>query len=326
MILTNDERADIEKWRSTVTEEILLQLFINKDDAGRQILAFCTEMADLVPEIILETAGESDDVLSKIMIGHNISYSALPHKNELEPFLGALSARGFLGAHIPDLLEPVITNISIPVMLKIYVSPDCPFCPGVVSQSLAAARLNPVINVSVIDGSLYPEQAARDNIRSVPALILDDSFRWTGEVDPEELIRMITERDPLNLGADTLRNIIHDGRAEEVAEMMVNRGKVFPAFVELLIDINWTVRLGAMAVFEYLVEKSPELCHEVNVELGERFPDQDSRVQGDIIYLMGESSDPAVRPFLEKVIKGDFTPEVIESAMDALDNFHHTAT
>jgi hypothetical protein len=124
------------------------------------------------------------------------------------------------------------------------------------------------------------------------------------------------------IGAEIFKNIIHDGRAEEVAEMMVSRGQVFPAFLELLTENNWTDRLGAMAAFEYLVEKSPDLCHRINIALCDRFQQNpEDRIKGDILYLLGESGDRSVIPFLLSVIKGKFSPEVVEAAEDALDNF-----
>ena len=245
----------------------------------------------------------------------------MPLQNELAPFLDTLSMKTSSAVDDSDGLRAAVTHIKIPAMLKIYVSPQCPFCPQAVTRCLAMARLNRFIQVSVIDCSLYPEQAAQDNIRSVPTLILDDCLRWTGSVDSEELIRMIATRDPMLLGKESIKNIIHDGRAEEVAKMMAGRGQVFPAFVELLTDNNWTVRLGAMAAFEYLVEKSPELCHEINIQLCERFTGAEDRIQGDIAYLLGESRDSTVVAFLESVIRGAFAPEVIEAASDALTNF-----
>lgn len=320
MILTRREKTDIEKWRHELNNDLLLNLSIKDDDAGHQIHSFCVELADLVPEITLKSVKEKDIILSGIMVSPNIMYSALPVVNELRPFLNALSMSATSLGNIPGGLQSALLNITTPAIIKIYISPHCPFCPQVVTRCLGMARLNPVIKVSVIDGNLFPEEAKKNKIRSVPTLILDDSFRWNGPVDLEKLIKVIAQRDSMLPGIETLKNIIHDGRAEEIAEMMVTRGQVFPTFIELLTDINWNVRLGAMVVFEYLVEKSPTLIYRVNVDLCDRFPDLEDRIQGDIIYLLGESGDRSIVPFLKSVTKGSFTPEVMEAAADALEN------
>ena len=325
MILTENEIRNIEEWRHGLKNDILLQLSIKDSEAGRQISAFCTELADLVPEISLKNIRDEDLSISGIMIGRNIIYCAVPVSNEFVPFLDALSPVASAINDIPHKLQSALLKIKTPAMLKIYISPHCTFCPRAVTQCLTLARANPVIEITVIDGSLYPEQAARDKIRSVPTLILDDSFRWTGSIDLEELINVIAERDPMLLGAETFKNIIHDGRAEEVADMMFARGQVFPAFLDLITDTKWTVRLGAMAAYAYLADRSPGLCNKVNVDLCDRFMDLDYTVQGDVIFLLGESGDRSVIPFLDSIIKGNFAPEVIEAALDAMANFSITS-
>ncbi len=320
MMLTDREKTEIGNWRQGLKNNTLLRLSIKDDDAGRQMQMFCSELAGHVPEITLKHEKE-EDALSWIMIGQNISYHAVPLSNEFMPFLRALSSTSFPSENMSGELRSILSQITTPAALKIYVSPDCPFCPQVVTRCLAIARMNHAINVSVIDGCLFPEQAAKDSIRSVPTLILDDSFRWTGAVDLEELINVIEQRDPVLLGVETIKNIIHEGQAEELAEMMAARGEIFPAFLEVLTDIKWNVRLGAMAVFEYLIEKSQDLCRRINIELCNRFPDQDDRVKGDIIYLLGESGDQSMIPFIKSLINGPFPQEVREAAADALDNF-----
>lgn len=320
MILTDREKTDIENWRHEIKEDILLQLSIKDDNAGRQMQEFCSELAELVPQIILKH-GNEDIEFSGIMIRQNISYHAVPLSREFMPFLSALSSTAFPPEGISGELRSILSQTTTPAMLKVYVSPHCPFCPNTVTQCLAIAGINNSISVSVIDGYLFPGQAAKDNVRSVPTLVLDNRFRWTGSVDLKELINVIAQRDPVLFGVETLKNIIHEGRAEELAEMMAERGEVFPALLEVLTDIKWNVRLGAMATFEYLIEKSPDLCRRINMELCNRFPDQDDRIKGDIIYLLGESGDQSMVPFLKSLINGSFSQEVREAAADALDNF-----
>ncbi len=223
---------------------------------------------------------------------------------------------------LSDEMKSVLTGINTPATLKIYTSPHCPFCPKVAAKCRAIAKINPVINVHVIDGSVFPDKALKDNVRSVPTLILDDGFRWTGEVKIEELITMIAKRDPVYISAETFMSIISDGGAEEVSDMMIARNEIFPAFIELLTDIKWTVRLGAMASYEYLAQKDKELCHTLNIMLCEKFKKFDEPIQGDLVYLMGESGDKSVIPFIESVICSNGSDEVKEAAQDALSNLN----
>lgn len=321
MILKSRDKKIIEKWRKGIGESrIRLQYKAVDDEAGSMINAFCSELSDLVPEVTLIDLKEKDADLSEINISPNISFKAVPIANELETFLNALLPSESQVKNIPDKLLSLISDIKTPAVIKIYISPQCPFCPQAAARCMALAGVNPAISVNIIDGILFPYEAAKDKIRSVPTVILNESFRWTGSVNLEELVQVIAERDSICPGLETLRNIINNGKAEKVAEMMVARGKIFPAFLDLLTDIKWNVRLGAMAAFEFLAGKSPDLCSRINVELCNRFKNLNDQAKGDIIYLLGESGDRSVIPFLDSVVNGDFVLEVLEAAKDALKN------
>jgi hypothetical protein len=47
----------------------------------------------------------------------------------------------------------------------------------------------------------------------------------------------------------------------------------------------------------------------------------DERIQGDIVYLLGESGDANVIPKLKSVLDGSHGPEVKEAALEALEKF-----
>ena len=136
MILTESEIRNIEEWRHRLKNDILLQLSIKDSEAGRQISAFCTELADLVPEISLKNLRDEDLSISGIMIGRNIIYCAVPVSNELVPFLDALSPVASAINDIPHKLQSALLKIKTPAMLKIYISPHCTFCPRAVTQCL----------------------------------------------------------------------------------------------------------------------------------------------------------------------------------------------
>lgn len=319
MIMTDKEKTEIEKWRVGLKEDISLRYYMAGDKAGRKIEGFCREIAAIVPQIIPERKKDPDSNLSYIISCENIIYSALPVSGELGPFLGILAGNTFPVNNVPERLLVNLKGVKTPAVLKIHISSVCPYCPKTVSQCIAVAQLNPLIRVQVIDSGLYPALAEKDRVRSVPTLILDDTFRWTGTSNQKELVTMILQRDPVLLSTESIKTVLFEGNAEMIAEMMAERGEVFPAFLELLLDTDWKVRLGAMAAFEYLAEKSPDLCCKINTQLCTRFPHLDDRLRGDIIYLFGESKDHTMIPFLNSLLKGSFSSEVIEAVEDALD-------
>jgi hypothetical protein len=254
----------------------------------------------------------------EIRVRENIRYRAVPEAKELEPFLRALHSTEPLAGHLEPSLQELLQALDVPASIRVYMSPQCPFCPQTVLQCLALADASVYCHVVVVDGTLFPEQAEKDEIRSAPTIILDQAFRWSGSVKPEELVQVILHRDPSQLRAESLEQMLHEGRAEELAAMMAERRQVFPGLLDLLVDTKWPVRLGAMVTFQHLAESRPDLASQIALSLWDRFPRVDDTIQGDILFLFGESRDPSLLPMLHAIIEGHHPQEVKEAARDAV--------
>ena len=112
--------------------------------------------------------------------------------------------------------------------------------------------------------------------------------------------------------------ILKDGNAAQLARMMMDAGKIFQAFYDVLTHHSWSVRLGAMVAVEELIDVQPELAAHMNTPLWERFSAVSEPVQGDILYILGEVGHPDVKGTLESVLNGDYSAEVKEAAEEAL--------
>jgi len=316
--MTPQEDRIVSLWGEGIGDPIPLKVVWKEDEPGRKIRAFCETLTRLVPQLRVEEEEVFGESFPEIRVRENIRYRAVPEAKELEPFLRTLhSAEPLAGALKPSLRE-LLQDLDVPVSIRVYISPQCPFCPQAVLQCLALADASDSCRVVVVDGALFPEQAEEAGIRSVPTVILDQAFRWTGSVETEELIKMILHRDPLQLSPDSLEQMLHEGRAENLAGMMIKRGKVFPAFLDLLVNSKWPVRLGAMVAFQHLAESRSDFASRVSLSLWERFPGVDDAIKGDILYLFGDSGDTSLRPLLASVLGGSYSQEVKEAAQDAV--------
>jgi hypothetical protein len=317
--MTPEERAFIETWGRDVKEQARMAVASTQDSRSDRIRDFCRELNALVPMVKIDKADPGDDQVPFIRIHKQIIYKGVPQGRELTVFLNAVN--GLESEAIeknlpaPDLFE----KIQIPGVLKIYISTQCPFCPQAVSSLCMLARRSEKIYVEIIDGEMFADLARQDNIRSVPTVILDDRLRWTGSIHAGEIIDMMITRDPAKADAQALRSIIEAGNAEELAQMMAQSNKIYPAFIKLLIQPKWPVRLGAMAAFEYLDEIGPELADDARFKLWEHFESVDDSVKGDIAYLLGGSRRPEIQSYLMSVVCGDYSESVRESARDALE-------
>jgi hypothetical protein len=316
--MTPREERIVSGWGEGIGDRVLLGVLWKEDEAGRKIREFCRDLKRLAPRLRLEEEEGSPESFPEIRVRDNIRYRAVPEAKELEPFLGILHSVDPPASGLRPDLRALLRQVQVPAAIRVYISPHCPFCPQAVTRCLALADASASCQVVVIDGTLFPEPAEKEMIRSVPTVILDEAFRWTGSVEIEELVTMIARRDPSQLSPDSLEQMLHEGRAEELANMMIERGKLFPAYLDLLVHSKWPVRLGAMVAFQYLVESRADLASRVSRALWERFPGVENPIKGDILYLFGESGDGSLLPLLTSVLEGAYAHEVKEAARDAV--------
>lgn len=314
--MTPEEREQIAALNDSLSNGLTLGLREGEHAAHQAMAAFLEELASLAPGIRVTKNQENPQPVPAIVVTDAVFWSGIPSGTEFGPFVDLLSAVG--QGSSPPAKGP-LAAITTPAMLKLYVSATCPHCPAMVRQVFPLSLMNGNLKLTVIDGPAFPELAAVDNVKSLPTLLLDGNFRWTGSVDTEELLQVIGSRDPAELGPAALKGMIQEGNAYGLAAMMVSRGKIFPAFVELLIHPEFSVRLGAMAAVEDVAENAKLIASQVVEPLKERFDRLDGPVKGDVLYVIGVCGDETAVPFLSSAAAASQDDELREAAEDALE-------
>ncbi len=339
--MTRNEEKEIVKWNSQFSDNIQIRLILTEDERSKYFSQFCEDLSHLAPRIQIRREEDESESLPAIRIVgsslrleptsfgketlHLMSYQAIPLGTELEPFLEGLTLFNHKSPEIPDYVRQYLDKIRMPVELTLYVSQHCPFCPATVRQLLPLAAANEFIRLTVRDGFLFPEMAKSDNIQSAPTLLLDKNFRWTGSINLKELLDVIVNRDPAQLGASSLEAMLKEGNASQIANMMTDSEKIFPAFFDLLSNEKWSVRLGAMTVMEEIAENRRELAAQVIMPLWKRFHHAKDQVKGDILYVLGEAGNNETLSILKTVLNGDYHSEVKEAAKEAIEKINKSS-
>ncbi|MEJ2154850.1 MAG: thioredoxin family protein [Desulfobacteraceae bacterium] len=299
---------------------VKIMLSKGETEIGERFSTFCKQLKEAAAHLTIRK--ESDIVFEDpvMVIGRheNIAYYALPTGKILPPFLEALDHRPATGQVPDENAAGALATIDLPVGLKLYIADQCPHCPKALRQIQEMAASTAMIRLRVINAELFTEMAEKDHVRSVPTLILEDRFRWTGQVDAEELLKICVNRDPSELSADSLRQLIEDGRAAQVATMMADSQQIFPALTDLLIHPRWSVRLGAMVAVEYLADEAPHLGLSLCQSLWQTFAHQQVQAQGDLTHIFGLFNDKMTRDYLQAIAAGDFADEVKDAAAEEL--------
>jgi len=313
--MTPTEQQQIKTLNENLDREITIRLKESTHAAHPTMQAFCEQLSSLAPNIRVTRDNDDPQPAPVIQVTESIAYSGVPEGTEFGPFIDLLSA---VGQDNTPPADGSLAAITTPAMLTLYVSSMCPHCPAMVRQVFPLSLANSNLKLTIIDGPAFPELAEADKVKSLPTLIVDSHFRWTASVDTDELLQVINSRDPAELGAAALKGMIQDGNAYDLSEMMISHGKIFPAFVDLLIHPEFSVRLGAMAAMEDVADRAISIAGQVLAPLMAQFDQVDETIKGDILYVIGVCGDEAAVPFLTSVAAAVESEELKEAAEDAL--------
>ena len=314
-----EEEKQIFQFNSQLSRDIQLRLVKTRNESGRNIEDFCTALQQTAPKVHIIHEKEDSDIPTELRIHPRIRYRSVPLGRELGPFLKTLMWS--FDIQTPPSAPPLLSDLALPAELKLYVSAHCPFCPGIVESLIPLALSSIWVRLTVTDAGLFMDEARKDHIQSVPTLVMDSQFRWTGTVSILEVIDVMIHRDPSRLESDTLMNMIADGNAGLLAQMMLEKGMIFPALLDLLVHPKWPVRLGAMVALETVAAEKPALAQKMAAPLWDRFDVVDDKVKGDILYLVGEIDTGASLGRIQDILnrKADYDVEIIEAADEAFE-------
>jgi glutaredoxin len=314
------EEKQISELNHQLSNDITIGLVASQHASSKLFHEFCGNLTRLAPKIKISKVGAAPQDPPQILIGSGLRYQAVPVGYELQPFLEALAA-----FESDSLKIEILLNKNKPAAsLTVFITPQCTFCPQMVRRLITLPMTDENLQLTIIDGTLFPEMVQTRRIRAVPTILLDDQFRWTGSVPLQELIDTINTRDPVSLRPASLESIIKEGGAGRLAAMMLEAEKLFPAFYDLLTHNKWPIRLGAMVVMEEIAGKNPDLAAEALSPLWDRFHEASDQIQGDILYIFGEIGDPRSVSWLETVLSGNFDREVKEAAREAVKKISNT--
>jgi len=302
----------IRQWAGQVSGLPTVKLFATSDPRSQVLEEFLSELQRLAPGVRVVRDEPGDTTLPFMDVGAGVRYRAVPLDSELTPFLESLAEPAGGGA------PPAAEELSLPAHFELYIAPGCPFCPQVAARMARWVRGVAMAQLTIADSILFDDLSAARQIRSVPTLILDEDFRWSTMPAETELVDVMANRDPSRLGAEALEDYLTNGRASALADLMLGQGKIFPAYLELLVSSRWSTRLGAMVAFEYICAANRAMAARVVEPLCRQFDGLAETVQGDVLQILGLTGSRRVTDFLDSVAGGAYGAAVRSAARETL--------
>jgi len=317
-IIAEEDLERLRQLAKKLPPDVRLRITLTRHETSDAFQAFGRQIKAAAPgiDLLTDITGETDPPWMETAGG--IRFQALPSGNKLDSLMDALKPFRREEADLSPAHRDFLDRMALPVEVRLFIAPACPFCPRALQQWVTLARAGDNLRLRVIDGALFPEMVREANIQAVPTLVLDDQLRWSGQIPVTDVLEQAVDRDLSRLSAEALEGIIKEGQAGQLARAMMDKGALFPAIFDLLAHAKWPVRLGAMVVMEEIAAADRRLAAEALPVLHQRYTDLDDAVRGDMLYLIGEIGDPGSLSFLQDIARTGTNPEIVQAAREAV--------
>lgn len=275
-----------------------------------------------VPWGVGSTAGLTDLEFPAFSLGREGPsrhfYQALPEGPEGPPFLTLVKILAGEQPGLDPATRAVLRDFQAPLAITVLITPSCPFCPRMVEMAhkLAAAGAN--IRTRVVDTLLFPEWAKRYRPKAAPTTILGEEVFLTGIQSEADLTQWLGRLSSADFLTRLYRNDLLEKRLVEAGERLRRHPDHLLPAARLLTAEEFGVKLGAMALFEEIIETDPGLQGRILEALTPLLHGTSDQVAGDAAFLITRIQDPRKRALLEGLFNHP-NPEIVEIAREGLE-------
>jgi len=169
------------------TRELVEELGSLTDKIKTQVLDLVKDkeraeqyQVDKVPAIIIEGTKKS-----------KVKFYGVPAGYEFNTFIKDIVQTSRGETELSPQTKKRLSEIKKPVHLKVFVTPTCPYCPGMVSLAHQFAMENENITADMIEVSEFPQLGIKYNVSGVPKTVINETIEVVGLQGEEELVRQV---------------------------------------------------------------------------------------------------------------------------------------
>jgi glutaredoxin-like protein len=121
-------------------------------------------------------------------VNRPLRFFGIPGGNEFPYFVETIITTSKTKADLGPELAKQLKRLKDDVSITVYVTPTCPYCPGVVRAAYRLALASAHVEASAVEISEFPALAQRLGIRAVPMTVLNEQSAIAGAIDEQGLI------------------------------------------------------------------------------------------------------------------------------------------
>ncbi len=202
-MLTNDILQALKGYTANMQKDITFVLQTGDHAKRQELMDFLTSIASASDRLAFEERDTSGVLRSPISFllevdgaDSGVRFSGIPGGHEFNSLVLAILHLSGTPIKLDDTLRNMIAGIADKLDFQVYVSLSCHNCPDVVQSLNQFAAINDSISTEMIDGGLYPDLVAQNNIQGVPTVLLNGKLFATGKIDTSVIVSKLLEAYP----------------------------------------------------------------------------------------------------------------------------------
>ena len=192
-MLENNLKQQLAQYLDMLKTEVTIGLSVSQDENSNKVREFVNEVAELSDKIKVEekelTYTPSFEIKGDFDHGR-IVFAGVPLGHEFASFALAMLQAGGIEPKVDEATKKRIESIEASDFETI-VSLSCHNCPDVVQVLNIMAILNPNINHTMIEGSMYQDIVESRDVLAVPAIFKNGEFLEGGKQTMDTLLDKI---------------------------------------------------------------------------------------------------------------------------------------
>ena len=192
-MLENNLKQQLAQYLDMLKTEVTIGLSVSQDENSNKVREFVEEVAELTDKIKVEekelTYTPSFEIKGDFDHGR-IVFAGVPLGHEFASFALAMLQAGGIEPKVDEATKKRIESID-GGDFETIVSLSCHNCPEVVQSFNIMAVLNPNINHTMIEGSMFQDVAESRDVLAVPAIFKEGEFLEGGKQTMDSLLELI---------------------------------------------------------------------------------------------------------------------------------------
>lgn len=152
---------------------------------------------DKAPGLVI--AGRDGDRI----VDYGVRYAGIPAGHEFTSLVHDLVLVSGRDSALSPKSREFLGKLTTPVLLQVFVTPSCPYCPRAVLLAHQMALESPLVQAEMVEAMEFPELSERNGVSGVPQTTINDGAGVVIGVVPEDYLL-----------AEIMR-VVKDERSEE---------------------------------------------------------------------------------------------------------------